>query len=173
MGLVIKAHRPAKRHTAWEKLKTLAASDARIHVVERTLPRPELLALYRSCDCFVSLHRAEGFGRGIAEALQLGLHVITTGYSGNVDFCAPPHADLVRYGLAKVRRGQYPYGEGQVWANVDVAHAAELMRNLATSRHQPFMNEQWPQFSCDTVGRRYRDRLEKISGMRADAMKPI
>lgn len=172
VGLVIKAHRPAKRHTAWEKLKALAARDARIHVVERTLPRPELLALYRSCDCFVSLHRAEGFGRGIAEALQLGLHVITTGYSGNVDFCAHPHADLVRYGLVKVRKGQYPYGEGQVWANADVAHAAELMRNMATSRHQAVTTAQWPQFSCDTVGRRYRDRLEQIGSIRADATKP-
>jgi hypothetical protein len=97
VGLVIKAHRPGKRHAAWATLKALAAKDTRIHIVERTLPRPDLLALYQACDCFVSLHRAEGFGRGIAEALQLGMHVITTGYSGNIDFCRPPDADLVRY----------------------------------------------------------------------------
>lgn len=162
VGLVIKAHRPAKRHPAWEKLKTLAAKDTRIHIIERTLPRPDLLALYQACDCFLSLHRAEGFGRGLAEALQLGMHVITTGYSGNVDFCQAPYADLVRYRLIKVKKGQYPYGEHQVWADVDVAHAAELMRNFViTSSSQPISTE-WPSFSTAVVGNRYLMRLKEL-----------
>lgn len=167
VGLVIKAHRPAKRHAAWENLKRLAAKDARIHIIEGTLPRPALLALYKACDCFVSLHRAEGFGRGLAEALQLGLHVIATGYSGNIDFCHPPHADLVRYRLIKVKKGQYPYGEGQVWANADVAHAAELMRNFVIRKRNKLVPKKWPEFSAAMVGKRYRQRLETICGERS------
>ena len=163
VGLVIKAHRPAKRHAAWEKLKSLAARDARVHIIECTLSRPDLLALYKACDAFVSLHRAEGFGRGIAEALQLGLHVITTGYSGNVDFCRAPHADLVRYRLIKVKKGQYPYGTGQVWADADVAHAAALMRTFVVGKRKTSPPSSWPEFSAALIGERYRARLVEIA----------
>ena len=57
-----------------------------------SLEREELLALYGCCDVFLSLHRSEGFGRGMAEALQLGLDVIATAYGGNADFCSGPLA---------------------------------------------------------------------------------
>lgn len=166
VGLVIKAHRPARRHREWERLKALAEQDDRIHIIEQTLPRPDLLALYKACDCYVSLHRAEGFGRGIAEALQLGMHVIATGYSGNVDFCRPPHADLVRYKLIPVRKGQYPYGSGQVWADADVAHAAALMKAYAGSPAGPhdIKRAGWPEFSPRVVGARYKARLEILRG---------
>lgn len=73
VGLVIRVHRPTQHNASWKKLKALATVDKHIHIIEETLSRPDLLALYQTCDCFVSLHRAEGFGRGIAEALQLGL----------------------------------------------------------------------------------------------------
>jgi glycosyltransferase involved in cell wall biosynthesis len=172
VGLMVKVHPPKRRNPAWERLKALAERDPRIHIVEATLQRPELLALYRSCDCFVSLHRAEGFGRGIAEALQLGLHVITTGYSGNLDFCQQPglapQVDLVRYRLVKVRKGQYPYAADQVWANADVPHAASRMRafadGLATKKPastvHPVPEGGWPVFAASTVGQRYRKRLK-------------
>lgn len=164
VGLVIKAHRPTKRHAAWEKLKALAVDDKRIHIIEGTFSRPDLLALYKCCDCFLSLHRAEGFGRGIAEALQLGLHVITTGYSGNVDFCHTAQVDLVRYALVKVKKGQYPYGDGQVWADADVDHAAMLMFNFVNDakRRVQVPKDGWPRFSPGQVGMSYRSRLQEI-----------
>ena len=174
VGLVIKVHPPQRRNRAWDNLKALAARNRRLHIIEETLPRPQLLALYKACDCFVSLHRAEGFGRGIAEALQLGLHVIATGYGGNVDFCADPaladRVDLVRYRMIKLRRGQYPYGEGQVWANPDLRHAAQCMQALVRRfppgsgrfpLHRPH-SDGWPAFSASVVGARYRQRLEEI-----------
>ncbi|WP_140396748.1 glycosyltransferase [Crenothrix polyspora] len=168
VGLVIKVHKPAKRHAIWEKLKALAKADKRIHIIEITLSRPDLLLLYQSCDCFVSLHRAEGFGRGIAEALQLGLHVITTGYSGNVDFCkSSAQVNLVRYQLVKIKKNQYPYGKGQLWADVDINHAAELMRNFVTNPIQigTVFENNWPQFSAQEIGLRYRSRLHCIEKM--------
>ncbi len=116
VGLVIKTHRP-KRHSAdWENLKKLASTDDRIHIIEHTLSRPDLLALYSCCDCFLSMHRAEGYGRGIAEAIMLGLEVVTTNYSGNVDFCKPPQCTLVDYELVPVLQGQYIEGAGMHWA---------------------------------------------------------
>lgn len=162
VGLVIKVHKPTQRNRAWEKLKSLAAVDDRIHIIEETLSRPDLLALYKICDCFISLHRVEGFGRGLAEALQLGLHVITTGYSGNVDFCEPPHADWVRYRLIKVRKNQYPHAAGQVWAEPDVEHAAELMRSFVLYPIDSKRKKTWPEFSTKVIGKRYKQRLEEI-----------
>lgn len=87
VGLVIKCHKPKRANEQWDRLKEAAERDHRIFIVEETLSRPDLLALYKSCDCYLSLHRAEGFGRGMAEALLPGLEVIATGYSGNVDYC--------------------------------------------------------------------------------------
>ncbi|CAN7275295.1 glycosyltransferase [Acidovorax sp. LjRoot66] len=174
VGLVIKVHPPKRRHPAWERLKQLATQDERLHIIEQTLPRPELLALYRACDVFVSLHRAEGFGRGIAEALQLGLHVITTGYSGNVDFCSLPEfegmVDLVRHRLVTVKPGQYPFGDGQVWANADLAHAASCMQAFVQQcppgrgRGRPHKTPDtgWDVFSAKEVGHRYAAHLAHI-----------
>lgn len=162
VGIVIKANKPARANRAWELLKKQAAEDPRIHIIEGTLPRPQILALYKSCDCFLSLHRAEGFGRGLAEAMQLGLHVICTGYSGNVDFCTPPHADLVRYTLVKVRKNQYTHAAGQQWAEPDVAHAAALMRAFVDKPRTRSRAKAWDQFAAGTVGSRYRERLREI-----------
>jgi len=166
VGLVIKAHKPKQQNPAWERLKSLAEHDQRIHIVETTLPRPDLLALYQACDCFLSLHRAEGFGRGLAEALQLGLHVICTGYSGNVDFCKPPAADLVDFALVEVGSDEYPHAQGQVWAEPDISHAAELMRRFALAESS-FAPRQWPEFSLANVGANYKKRLQQILAERA------
>ena len=87
VGLVIKTHKPEHPHRGWEVLKTLCGLDERIKLIETTLNRQELLQLYGCCDSFISLHRAEGFGRGLAEAFQLGLDVVATDWSGNTDFC--------------------------------------------------------------------------------------
>lgn len=177
VGLVIKVHPPTRPNPAWDALKALAAQDDRLHVIEQTLPRPALLGLYQACDCFVSLHRAEGFGRGIAEVLQLGLHVITTGYSGNLDFCQAPEmagrVDLVQYRLVKLKPGQYPYADGQVWANADVGHAAQCMAAFV-GRFPPGAGKAggpphvpppqgWPVFSPLAVGQRYQQRLHDIA----------
>jgi glycosyltransferase involved in cell wall biosynthesis len=94
-GLVIKCMRPDANNPSWQLILKLAASDSRIHIIDQMLSKPEVLGLYKVCDCFVSLHRAEGFGRGIAEALLLGLNVIATNHGGNVDFCLPGYAYLV------------------------------------------------------------------------------
>lgn len=87
-------------------------------------------SLLRACDCFVSLHRSEGFGRGLGEAMAEGRLALGTGWSGNLDFMAPHNSLLARHKLVRVRRGQYPHAAGQRWAEPDVAHAVELVRPL-------------------------------------------
>jgi glycosyltransferase involved in cell wall biosynthesis len=169
VGLVVKVQPPRRPHRAWESLKRLAAQDPRIHIVEQSLPRRELLGLFAACDCFVSLHRAEGFGRGLAEALQLGLHVITTDYSGNTDFCRRPEfagqVSAVPWRWAAVRAGQYPYGEGQRWANPDVTAATTAMRRFVEQPPPPpkVPCGGWPCFSARELGEKYAARLRELS----------
>jgi hypothetical protein len=168
VGLVIKTHTPKEGHREWEKLKSIAVLDDRIHIIEGTLPRRDLMALYAGCDVFVSLHRAEGFGRGIAEALQLGLHVIATYYSGNTDFCHRPEfseqISQIPYRLVKVRAGQYPYATAQVWASPNVNAAAQAMRicQQAKSMSSQVPRGGWPCFSAEVLGNLYGQRLHNI-----------
>ena len=122
--------------------------------------RPRVMALYKACDCYVSLHRAEGFGRGIAEALLLGKQVITTGYSGNMDFCREPRVALVRHKIRAVDRGEYFWGDGQFWAEPDIDHAAQLMRSVRDNPRD--MSDSGHDFSPEAVGRIYAKRLEEI-----------
>jgi len=75
VALLIKSFPPRGFHPEWHWLELRAAEDPRIHMVASNLERDELLALYGCCDVFLSLHRSEGFGRGMAEALQLGVDV--------------------------------------------------------------------------------------------------
>jgi hypothetical protein len=148
------------RQRVWNQVKKIASGDPRIHIIEENMRRPRVMALYKACDCFVSLHRAEGFGRGIAEAILLGKQVIATGYSGNMDFCKESRVALVRYKMRPLKRGEYYWGDGQVWAEPDVDHAAELMREIRTNPRD--ISDPGHDFSPEAVGRMYAERLEEI-----------
>ena len=97
VSLMIKTFPPLRLTAEWEWLQARASEDSRIILIAESLPRDELLSLYGCCDVFLSLHRSEGFGRGMAEALQLGLDVIATDFGGNTDFCTGPLAHPVRW----------------------------------------------------------------------------
>jgi glycosyltransferase involved in cell wall biosynthesis len=120
-----------------ERLQALAASvadDARIEVRDGFVSRDEMFGLQNAVDCYVSLHRAEGFGLGMAECMYLGKPVIATGYSGNLDFMDRDNSLLVNYRMVPLREGDYPFWPGQHWADPDVAHAARLMRQVYEDR---------------------------------------
>lgn len=130
VGLVLKSMRMSHSSADWTALKAMAEQDSRIVLDEATLNRASILDLYRACNCFISLHRAEGFGRSIAESMLLGKPVIATAYSGNLDFTGPGCCGLVDYQLVPVSDDEYPGGEGQDWADPDVEQAVTWMRQL-------------------------------------------
>jgi hypothetical protein len=105
-----------------------AAARAGVRVIDRILSRPELLALTATADAYVSLHRSEGFGLTIAEAMLLGRPTIATGYSGNLDFMAPGTGLLVDYTKVPIAEDVPPYPKGFLWAEPSIEHAATLMR---------------------------------------------
>ena len=89
-------------------------------------------SLISACDCLVSLHRAEGFGRGPGEAMALGRLALATGWSGNVDFMTPEISLLVEHDLIQLEPDEYPHWQGQSWANPSIDHAFTLARPLLT-----------------------------------------
>ncbi len=87
----------------------------------------ELYAIVNACDVYLSLHRAEGFGIGIAEAMQLGKPVIVTDYSASTEFCRPDNSFPVAYRLVDIKPGEY-FTEMRTWADADVDDAAKALR---------------------------------------------
>ncbi len=124
-----------ERHSVEYKefMQTSDKLDGRILFVDETLADKEIKGLIAGCDVFVSLHRSEGFGRGIAEAMYYGKPTIVTAYSGNMDFTDHSTSCLVDYDLVPVKKGEYPFAKGQYWADPDISHAAEWMRRLRTN----------------------------------------
>lgn len=168
VGLVIKVHPPTDFNSEWEKLKSLRASDPRIYIIESTLDRNDLVALYKACDCFISLHRAEGFGRNLAESMLLETPVITTAYSGNLDYTNHTNAYMVNFRSILLKENDYPYGAGKFWAEPDIVQASKKMRNVvedpegyeriaSNGRRQIEL-----EYSFETVGARYSFELNKI-----------
>ena len=102
-----------------------------VRLLNEVLPREALNSLLAACDCYVSLHRSEGFGLTMAEAMALGKPVIATGYSANTDFMSPDNSFLVRYQLVEIEEEHGPYSRGFLWAEPDVQHAAQLMRQVS------------------------------------------
>ena len=117
----------------WEKLVAAASGDRRIRLVTERYTNDEMTALVRDADCIVSLHRSEGFGYLIADAMAFGVPVIATDYSGNVDFCSAETTFPVAYGIIPVPQGAARWRcDGAEWADPDVDSAARQMRAVFT-----------------------------------------
>lgn len=121
---------PAQIET-WEKVDAVLAEDDRIVLVNETFAYEDLLRLKKGADAYLSLHRAEGWGFGMIEAMNLRVPVICTLYSGNVDFCPEGTCWPVKYTLRDLGPRDYIFvRKGQKWAEPDTADAAAQMRAL-------------------------------------------
>ncbi len=114
-------------------LQMAARAGPKVSVIDAVWPHDEVLALLASCDAFLSLHRAEGFGLAIAEAMQLGVPVITTDWSGSRDFTGGDVALKTPFRMTPALDDQGLY-RGQDWADPDVGVAA---RHLRTPKADP------------------------------------
>jgi glycosyltransferase involved in cell wall biosynthesis len=108
----------------------IARLNGRVQTITREISDNEVKNLFRNVDVFVSLHRAEGFGRGLAEAMALGTPVVATGWSGNMDFMDADTALLVQHRLVPVQAGEYLFPDGQHWADPDIAQASRLIEQV-------------------------------------------
>ena len=124
--LVIKAARADLDRGLANRLRK-KVKYAECHILESWLSREETLSLIAACDMLVSLHRSEGFGLILAEAMALGKPVVATGYSGNMDFMNAMNSFPVDYKLTTLKKAVGPYPAGARWADPDIEHAAHLI----------------------------------------------
>ncbi|MBW0365457.1 glycosyltransferase family 4 protein [Ensifer adhaerens] len=118
-----------------EELLELMSHDSRVLFINKTLTLEELYSLKASIDCYVSLHRSEGFGYGPAEAMALGKPTIMTNYSANVEFGSDGASLLVDGPLVHVLEPEYLYWTPEMkWADPDFKIAAEHMRKIYADR---------------------------------------
>ncbi len=113
-----------------ERLRFAARGRSDIFLLEDYLSADDNLALLADATCYVSLHRSEGFGLTLAESMALGVPVIATAYSGNVDFMTRENSLPVPYTMVPVPDGCGPYPSGGQWAEPDVHAAARAMRRV-------------------------------------------
>ncbi|MFD0694215.1 glycosyltransferase family 4 protein [Paenibacillus sp. GCM10027628] len=130
VGLVIKVNNPNSKPEDMEWLKQQTEGYSNIYMIHQIMDRDKVNALINATDCFVSLHRSEGFGLVMAEAMFLGKPVIGTNWSGNTDYMHEGNACPVKYNLIPVGQDVGPYKAHQIWADPDIEHAAYYMRRL-------------------------------------------
>ena len=145
-----------------------ATKGSNIRIVDKILTRQYLEALYRRTDCYVSLHRGEGFGLPIAEAMLAERPVIATGYSGNMDFMTEDNSYPVNYRLVPLARDYPPYKSGELWAEPDIEQAAALMRRVYENRGEAEAKGKTARttieslYSPAVVGQHIQARLEAV-----------
>ena len=131
--LVLKSINAEKRPVEVAGLREAIGDRSDIVFVDAYYSQAECAAMLARADCYVSLHRAEGFGLTLAESMALGVPVIATAYSGNLDFMDDECAFLVPAGRSRVGRGSPPYPPDSIWGEPDLEAAAEQMRRVFES----------------------------------------
>ncbi len=129
VGLIIKINH-LKNKKELEKLKNKVAGYPDIYYITDNLSRQEVESLIAAADVMISLHRSEGFGLPLAEAMYLGTPVVATNWSANTEFMGKENACLVDYDLVKLPKAMGPYKKGSIWADADEGQAAGFMRKL-------------------------------------------
>jgi glycosyltransferase involved in cell wall biosynthesis len=165
--LLLKVVRPEADAAGFAALQE-AAAGANVVVLTELTGRARTLGFIQMCDCYISLHRSEGFGLTMAEAMALAKPVIATRYSGNLDFMNDANSFLVDAPLVPVETKGVNYRCGGRWAEPSEERAAELMRlvrdepALAATRGAKARADVLTELSPATVGKRMRARLEEI-----------
>ncbi|MDJ0743967.1 MAG: glycosyltransferase [Xenococcaceae cyanobacterium MO_167.B27] len=167
-ALIIKTRGFDPEGKSYQKLLEIIDGEDDIIVINDYFRHGETMALMNCCDSYVSLHRSEGFGYTLAEAMLLGKPVIATNYSGSRDFINHQTGFPVDYKLIALKPEEYPFATGQKWAQPDLHHAAWLMKKMVNNSHETKQIALAGQekividHSPINAGKRYLKRLQQL-----------
>lgn len=168
-ALVVKVQNVAGNESDFAALQAAVADLPGTVLISDTLTRAEIYQLESACDCFVSLHRAEGFGLSVAECMFLGKPVISTNWSATAEYVSAENGCPVDARIVTLAQNHGPYMKGSVWAEADVDQAAAWMQKisgdpaLAARLGAAARDTMEQRFSPAAIGARYRQRLENIA----------
>jgi hypothetical protein len=175
--LIVKALNAQAAPALMQSLRDAGAGH-RVSFLTDAMESDDRFRLLASADSFVSLHRAEGFGLSIAEAMAYGLPVVATGWSGNVAFTHAGNAALVPFDLVRSNVANGPYPAGTLWAEPRLDAAARLMRRvwldlawraqIAQAGQETVVST----LSAGVVGPAMRERLDQVAGLRRGQAAP-
>lgn len=173
VGLILKISNSSHSPKEVELLKQSCSNYENIYFFDKILTRDEVNGLINVTDSLVSLHRSEGFGLTLAEAMYLGKPVIATNWSGNVDFTNDNNACVVECTLQKIDKNYGPYTKNQYWAEPNIDQAALLMNKLVCNpdfyNRVALLGKETirTKYSCQEIGNMYKFRLNQL-GLIAD-----
>jgi glycosyltransferase involved in cell wall biosynthesis len=169
--LVIKTINGRRQAGELKRLERAASGRADVRLVDEYVSAEQMRALVASCDCYVSLHRSEGFGFPLAEAMAYAKPVIATGYSGNLMFMDETNSYLVGFGLTPIPPGSANYPAGALWADPDLDEAAAAMRRVID--HPDEAAERGRRGRETILGRQSLDRLADFVATRVAAVEAM
>jgi glycosyltransferase involved in cell wall biosynthesis len=167
--LVIKTINGDRKPMALEQLRRRAASRDDVLVVDGYVSAAERDAMVGLCDCYVSLHRSEGYGLTMAEAMAAAKPVIATAYSGNTAFMHDQNSLLVPYRITRIPSGHDPYPTDAEWAEPDLEVAVAHMRYAY--KNQPEARELGRRAQEDILGRHSPLRTAEFVARRLDEIR--
>ena len=166
--LIVKSINGHLNAREYEKLRWSCDGRKDIVLLDRHLDSKENASLMAATDCYVSLHRAEGLGLTIAEAMLLEKPVIATAYSGNMDFMDEDSGLLVPWEYVSVGSRANAYPAHAQWAEPDIDVASNHMRwvfenqSEARALGQRAKDRILRDFSPVITGERMHNRLREI-----------
>ena len=166
VGLVIKINNPTPESR--KQIRSVLDGYTNVYLIEETLSRDEVNSLTKCVDVVVSLHRAEGFGLVLAEAMLLGTPTIATNWSSNTEFMNEDVACMVDYELTTIEKDMPPFKAGNRWADADLEQAAGYMRKLYEDReYYEVIRNNAKEYAEEKLGMeqaagRMRERLKEI-----------
>lgn len=169
VGLVIKINNASHFLNEVNLLKQNIIGFNNIFLIDKVLSRKEVNGLMYVTDSLVSLHRSEGFGLPLAEAMYLGKPVIATNWSGNIDFMNKNNSCLVDFTIKNIEGNYGPYSANQQWAEPDINHASSIMKKIVSEEkyanqigilaNKTIMHK----YSPKEIGKLYKQRLNIIN----------
>lgn len=166
VGLIVKIRNATDDFL--NSLKSALKDYPNVHYFTETLDKPVFNALIKCADAFVSLHRSEGFGLVMAEAMALGTPVIATNWSSNTEFMTHDTACLVDCQRVEIGKDWGPYRKGQLWAEPDLDQASAYMRRLVADPDftrrlaQAASQHLHDNFGQKQMAQKIRNRLDQI-----------